>query len=282
MPRRVAFRIAILVLASAGYVALCHWLMTRAPASPWNAVGVLAPMVAAIAIGAWRAGQRTLGVAAGLVLAGLGSQALLGWQVSPQGLYLAQHAGINVFLAIAFGSTLRPGRTSLITTLAARVHRRFTPEMAVYTRKVTLAWTLYFIGMAFVSLALYTFAGFATWALFANLITPLAVALMFGAEYALRYRLHPEFERASVADAIRSYLRGADATTAPLHPDPVARERPQADDLRRPPPEGDEQSGRATLAHERPQADEIRRPPPEGDEQSGRATLAHERRDAIA
>ena len=78
-------------------------------------------------------------------------------------------------------------------------------------------------------------------------------------------------------------------------------ERPQADDIRRPPPEGDEQSGKATFAHERPQADDIRRPPsglqagrpspatheragarsaraqpPEGDEQSGKATFAQE------
>ena len=61
--------------------------------------------------------------------------------------------------------------------------------------------------MAAISLALYAFAPFETWALFANLLTPIAVALMFGAEYLLRYRIHPEFERTSVADAIRSYLR---------------------------------------------------------------------------
>ena len=30
----------------------------------------------------------------------------------------------------------------------------------------------------------------------------------------------------------------------------LARERPQADDIRRPPPAGDEQSGKATFAHE--------------------------------
>lgn len=223
LPSRLALRVAAFVLAGALYVAFCHWLMTRAD-SPWNAVGVLAPMVAVIAVGAWRAGQRALGAGAALVLTGLGAQALLGWQVSPQGLYVAQHAGINVFLAIGFGSTLRPGRTPLITTLASRVHRHFTPDMARYTRKVTLAWTLYFIAMAFVSLALYAFASFATWALFANLLTPLAVVAMFGAEYTLRYRLHPEFERTSVADAIRSYwhrtAQGAEAApaTAPLAP----------------------------------------------------------------
>ena len=222
MPGRFALRIAAFALASALYVVLCHWLMTRSHASPWNAVGVLAPMVAAIAFGAWRSGQRGLGAGATLVLAGLCGQALLGWQVSPQALYLAQHVGINLFLAVGFGSTLRAGRTSLVTTMAARVHRHFTPAMAIYTRKVTAAWTLYFTGMALVSVALYAFASFATWALFANLVTPLAVVLMFGAEYALRYRLHPEFERTSVADAIRSYLRGSDPGAAPLHPDQIA------------------------------------------------------------
>ena len=36
-----------------------------------------------------------------------------------------------------------------------------------------------------------------TWAVFANLLTPLALVAMFVGEYLLRYRLHPEFERAS-------------------------------------------------------------------------------------
>ena len=46
--------------------------------------------------------------------------------------------------------------------------------------------------------------------------------------------------------------------------------------MRRPPPEGVEQSGEATFAQERPQADGMRRPPPEGVEQSGEATFAQE------
>jgi uncharacterized membrane protein len=123
-------------------------------------------------------------------------------------LYLAQHAGIHLFLAAAFGATLRAGHTPLITTMAARVHRELTPAMLVYTRKVTIAWTIYFVAMAGVSLALFALTRFDTWALFANLLTPCAMVLMFGGEYGLRYRLHPEFERTSVADAIRSYLHG--------------------------------------------------------------------------
>ena len=214
MPARLGIRIAAIAVASVAYVLGTHWLMTRAHESPWNVVGVLTPMLIAIAIGAWRAGQHRLGAGAAVGVAGLFGLALMHVNVSPQVLYLAQHVGVNLFLAAGFGSTLRAGRTSLITTMAARVHRNsLTPAMTIYTRKVTLAWTLYFIGMAIVSLALFALADFDTWAVFANLLTPLAVALMFAGEYLLRYRLHPEFERTSVADAIRSYRHGAKTPT---------------------------------------------------------------------
>jgi len=166
---------------------------------------VLTPMLLAIAVGAWRGGQRLLGAIAALAVAWLCVQAAMGVAVSAAMLYLAQHAGIHLFLAVGFGSTLRAGHTPLITTLAARVHRELTPAMLVYTRKVTLAWVLYFVAMAGLSLVLFGFAPFDTWALFANLLTPCSMVLMFVGEYLLRYRLHPEFERASIADAIRSY-----------------------------------------------------------------------------
>ena len=207
MQVRLGIRIAAAALLGAAYVLACHWLMTRAQPSPWNVVGVLAPMLVAVAIGAWRGAQRWLATGAALGVAALCGQALLGLSSSPQLLYLAQHVGINGFLAVGFGSTLRAGHTPLITTLARRVHRHFTPAMALYTRHCTLAWTLYFVAIVALSVVLYALAPFDAWALFANLLSPISVALMFGAEYLLRYRLHPEFERTSVAAAIRSYLR---------------------------------------------------------------------------
>ena len=206
MSSRLGIRIAAVAILGALYVVACHWLMTRAGASPWNVVGVLTPMLAAIALGAWRGGQRLLGALAVLAIAGLCGQALLGVPVPPQVLYLAQHVGVNLFLAIGFGSTLRAGQVPLITTLASRVHRHFTPDMATYTRKVTLAWTLYFVAISAFSVLLYATVPFDAWAVYANILTPLSVALMFFGEYLLRYRLHPEFERTSVADAIRSYM----------------------------------------------------------------------------
>ena len=206
---RIAARLLAITLATIGYVLGCHWLMTQAHASPWNAVGVLTPMLVVIAIGAWRGGQHTLGALAALAIVGLCAQALFGVQVPPPLLYLGQHAGIHLFLAFVFGSTLRAGHTPLITALARRVHRNFTPDMIVYTRKCTIAWVVYFVAMASVSVALFAFAPFDTWALFANLLTPLTLVAMFVGEYLLRYWLHPEFERATFADAIRSYRHHA-------------------------------------------------------------------------
>ena len=75
MPARLGIRILAITLASLAYVAGAHWLMTRADASAWNVVGVLAPMLVLIATGAWRAGQRWLGGGAALVLAVLCGQA---------------------------------------------------------------------------------------------------------------------------------------------------------------------------------------------------------------
>ena len=148
-----------------------------------------------------------------LVAAGLAAWALgLHWamlQASStawvQRLCVAQHAGIHALLAWVFGSTLRPGRTALVTQLADRVHRTVTPAMRGYTRRLTAAWCGYFVAMAALSLALYAGAPWAWWSLFGNVLTPLSLVLFFAGEHALRYRWHPEFERASVAQALAAW-----------------------------------------------------------------------------
>ncbi len=210
MQLRFAARIAAFALASAAYVAASHWLMTRTQASAWNVVGVLSPMLLIVAIGAWRGGHRWVGGCAGLVLALLVGLALLEVKVPSHVLYLAQHAGINFFLALFFGSTLRAGHTPLITTLAKRVHGgSLDPGHAAYTRKLTRAWVIFFSAIVLTSVLLFFGASFDTWAVFANLVTPVATGLMFGGEFLIRYRLHPEFKRSTAADAIRAYMHNA-------------------------------------------------------------------------
>jgi len=198
-------RIVAIALLSVGYLALSQWLMMSAPDSPWNAAALLAPMLAAAAAGAWAAGQRVRSVLALAGIAALCLQAVLGVLVPAPLLYLGQHVGINLGLAWWFASGLRAGQEALITRMASLVHRHMPPAMVAYTRNVTRAWVVYFIAMSTVSLLVFALARFETWAWFANFATPLALAAMFGGERLLRYRLHPDFERSSVADAIRAY-----------------------------------------------------------------------------
>jgi uncharacterized membrane protein len=216
MQLRLAARLAAVFLAGAAYIGASHWLMTQTQGSTWNVVGVLGPMLVVIAVGGWRSGHRVLGAAAALVIAALCVQAVLGITVPSHVLYLAQHAGINFFLGILFGATLRAGHTPLITKLALRVHfGRLSPEMVVYTRKLTRAWAIFFMAVVAISLVLFAFASFDTWALFANIVTPIATVVMFAGEHVMRYRWHPDFERASAADAIRAYMTNSQSETQP-------------------------------------------------------------------
>jgi uncharacterized membrane protein len=198
-------RIVAIALLSVGYLALSQWLMTSAPDSPWNAAALLAPMLAVGAFGAWAAGQYLRSLLAVAGIAALCLQALLGVLIPAPLLYLGQHVGINLGLACWFGSGLREGRVALVTRMAGLVHHHMPPPMVAYTRNVTRAWVIYFIAISAVSLLMFALAPFETWAWFANLATPIALAAMFGGERLLRYRLHPDFERSSVADAIRAY-----------------------------------------------------------------------------
>jgi uncharacterized membrane protein len=134
--------------------------------------------------------------------------------LSPQWLYLGQHAGLHVALGTWFGSTLAAGREPLISALASRVHGGLTPALGAYTRRVTIAWAAYFFAMAALSIALFLGGSFAHWSVLANLLTPVAIAALFVGEYLLRYRLHPEFERVTMASAVRAWRTQRNALAA--------------------------------------------------------------------
>lgn len=202
-------RYVLAAMASLAYVAGSQWLMVRSPTSSWTAVALLTPMLAVVGGWAWRSRQRFLALCALAAMAALMIRAWQGSEMAAERLYLAQHVAIHLCLAAWFGGTLRPGLKPLISMLAERVHRTLTAPMRDYTRHLTLAWTLYFLSIAALSLILHASAPFEVWATFANLVTPAALVLMFGGEYLLRYRLHPEFERVSMLEAVRAYMQPA-------------------------------------------------------------------------
>lgn len=206
---------ALLLLAGVGYAGASHWMMLFHAAEPWAVVVLLGPLwLTALGLAGSRFGRW------GLALAGLAGVAgfalvLLGEAGDTNRLYVLQHAGINALLCGWFGSTLRGDRLSLIGQFAQRVHP-LSPTMRIYTAQVTRVWTVYFALMVVASIAVYASLSFAAWSVLANLLTPLMVVALFVGEHLMRYRLHPEFERTRLIDAVRAFY-GAQADHTARH-----------------------------------------------------------------
>jgi uncharacterized membrane protein len=121
-------------------------------------------------------------------------------------LYFAQHLGTNALLAWLFGHTLAPRFTPLVVTFARIVHRDLPPEIEVYARQVTLAWTLFFLITCMLSVVLFFTTPLAVWSTFAVLLQWPSVVLFFVAEYALRRILFRKFDHASMKQGFDAYL----------------------------------------------------------------------------
>jgi uncharacterized membrane protein len=185
---------------------------------------VLASLWASRVLGPARGAARWL-----IFTACLGSLAAALWWLAPQlrsryqWFFLFQDLGFFGVLAYGFGATLAPGREPLCTYFAGLVHPQLSANARRYTRAITVAWTAFFIFLAGISTVLFIFAAGATWAFFANVLTPVLTALFFVAENAFR-RFHlPAAERVGLLETFaairlggyRGIARNAGAHTKP-------------------------------------------------------------------
>ena len=200
-----AWHLALGGLVIAAYALGSHWLMVSAADRAWAVAALFGPLLLAIGAGGWRRRHWPTLAFCAVVLALLVLIVTRGGVGDMNRMYVLQHAGIHAALAYAFGSTLRPGSTPLISALAQRVHADFTPALRRYTGRLTAAWTAYFVVMIALSAALYALAPWPWWSAFCNVGTPLSVAAFFVIEHLLRYRWHPEFERLSMRGAVQAW-----------------------------------------------------------------------------
>ena len=120
--------------------------------------------------------------------------------------YLLQEAGFYSLMAASFGLSLRGHEVALCTQLADKVHGPLSAQEVRYTRQVTAAWTVFFLAITLVTLALFTLAPLRIWSLFANFVVVPLMVLMFAAEYAVRRRVLPQAERSGLLAAVRVYF----------------------------------------------------------------------------
>jgi uncharacterized membrane protein len=204
MARRIVPWLGIAALLI-GYPLLAHYTNESAHGGNLGALVAIAPIVLIALALAWRSPRRFLMLGA-LVLLGIALWA--GWSALENhfGLvYWLQNMGMLLVLFITFGRTLIAGRQPLCTRFAHAVHAVVTPQHEIYTRQVTIAWTLFFAAMALVSTLLFFLAPLAAWSVFANLLTLPLVALMFVGEYGVRRWVLPEMRHMHILDAVRAF-----------------------------------------------------------------------------
>lgn len=117
------------------------------------------------------------------------------------------HATLNLFLLWLFGRTLLKGREPLISQISRHINGELKPEIAVYTRQVTIAWCLFFSAQVLASLLLYALAPLAWWSFFINILNLPLLALMFIVEHTWRNVHFPNHSRTSILKAIEVYSR---------------------------------------------------------------------------
>lgn len=174
----------------------------------WQAGAIALVMLeAALASAVLLSGPARIG---GLVAVGAVSGALAAGLLSiPAGLIgatEASHVALYGTLLAIFACSLRGGREAVVTRLARQVRGSLPPEIVTYTRRVTLAWCLFFAALIVASTTLLAFAPRTVWSLFVNVLDLPLVVVMFLAEYACRRILFRHLPHRSVFASARSAM----------------------------------------------------------------------------
>ena len=212
--RKICYWAGAIALGVA-YPILAHLAAASAVPNLQGALLAIIPLLGMALVMAWRSPWRAFMLTLWLAALCAALYSIGGWLLTHYiWVFFLQHAGMYALLCAAFGWTLSGGRTPMITRFARIVHGNLSPALIRYTRSVTWAWTLYFGGVAGLSLLLFWLAPIAVWSIFANLLGIPLLVLMFAGEYAVRWRVLPAADRAGPLDAIRAYRQASSGNKA--------------------------------------------------------------------
>lgn len=214
-----AVKIVLTVLAVAAYVALSHAALVIEDAfSIWRQLAVLMLIAPIAGFACWSAFMAIRSAGCGVLLQGAGAAvvaALSIWVTADfwttlltqlDWIYLIQHVAANSMLCWFFLQTLFGGRTPAITVIARTIHPDMPESVERYTRKVTVAWAIFFAMQVLVSLVIFYVASIETWSMFANILNWPMVVLMFACEYFFRKRCNPDYRHATIRESVTAYL----------------------------------------------------------------------------
>ena len=111
---------------------------------------------------------------------------------------------INMLGCGLFALSLRGGREPVISRIARLERGELPAELALYTRRLTWMWTVFFALMTLLSGLLAVVAPLVVWSWFTNLVNYLLVGLLFFGEFVYRRVRYRNYHHASPFQVIRS------------------------------------------------------------------------------
>jgi uncharacterized membrane protein len=199
--------IALAVVGSAAFAIAAHLALVQAIPPAAGALLCLIPLTGFVLWGLKRVHHRMIVVALLLAIAAVLWRNWAALEHRFPDVFFVEHVVANLALASLFGRTLLRGREPLVTRFARLVHGVMPPDLARYTRRVTIAWTVFFLAIALASTVLYAAGWRSAWSLLVNFLNAALVGTMFVAEYAIRHRVLPDLERIGVLGGIRAFSR---------------------------------------------------------------------------
>jgi uncharacterized membrane protein len=193
-------------LVAVAWAVASHVAAGQSEPSGWGAALALAPVGTAMVLGLWSLSARWLGLTGLALMAALLVGAWPWLTARVPLLFFLDQTGVYILMAVVFGRTLRGPGESLVTQMARLVHGGvLSARQLVYTRAVTVAWSLFFLVMALVSVALFALAPTPVWSTFAYLLGGPLIGLMFLGEFLWRRHALAGEDNATIADAIRAW-----------------------------------------------------------------------------
>jgi uncharacterized membrane protein len=204
--RSPRLQLAAVLLFFIAYSVLSHYSNLNPQAHDLRTMLALAPMLALGLVLLWRWNGALVALLAAAATAYL-LRAF--WPLFAQNfsiVYLVQQVGFYSIMAFTFGRSLRKGLVPLCTHIADTVHGPLSALELGYTRKVTLAWVIFFLLNVAATFLLFKFSPLRVWSVFVNFCSLPLILLMFAAEYAVRRRVLPQVQSSGLIAALRVYF----------------------------------------------------------------------------
>jgi uncharacterized membrane protein len=119
-----------------------------------------------------------------------------------------QQCAAYAVVSLSFARSLFGGRVPICTQMSDKLHGPLTPVEIAYTRKATVAWTVFYALLAAVILILFFTASLRIWSVFVNFVSFGIIGLMFIADHAVRRRVLPH-RPGGILAALRQSLTGS-------------------------------------------------------------------------